>query len=138
VDTDVLIQTSQHRALQDIVDTDGYIALRRIEEEVLLDLSVHSHVIATGGSAAYSDPAMTHLKSDGLIVFLQVDLATLKSRVPDFSMRGLAKRPHQSFLELFAERAALYARYADITINCSDLTHEAVCENIIERMSSSP
>ena len=52
MDTDVLIQTSQHRTLQDIVDTDGYIALRSIEEEVLLGLSVHNHVIATGGTAA--------------------------------------------------------------------------------------
>ena len=134
VDTDVLIQSSQQRTLQDIVDADGYIALRHIEEEVLLGLSVHNHVIATGGSAAYSEPAMLHLKSEGMVVFLKVDLPTLKSRVPDFSMRGLAKRPDQSFLELFEERAVLYTRYADITIDCMDGTHEAVCENIIEQV----
>jgi len=132
MDTDLLIQTSQQRTLQDIVDTDGYIALRRIEEDVLLGLSVHNHVIATGGSAAYSDPAMAHLKSDGVIVFLDVDLATLKSRVLDFSMRGLAKRPNQSFQELFEERSVLYARHADITVNCVGLTQEAVCARIIE------
>jgi shikimate kinase len=132
VDTDVLIQTSQQRTLQDIVDRDGYTALRRVEENVLLGLSVHNHVIATGGSAAYSDPAMARLKSDGVTLFLEVDLATLKSRVLDFSMRGLAKRPDQSFAELFAERAALYTRHADITVNCVGLTQEAVCERIIE------
>jgi shikimate kinase len=134
VDTDVLIQTSQQRTLQDIVDRDGYTALRRVEEDVLLGLSVHNHVIATGGSAAYSDPAMAHLKSDGVTIFLEVDLATLKSRVLDFSMRGLAKRPDQSFAELFAERAALYTRHADITVNCAGLTQEAVCERIIEEV----
>ena len=51
VDTDVLIQISECRSLQAIVDTDGYRVLRCIEEDVLLNLDVRRHVIATGGSA---------------------------------------------------------------------------------------
>jgi shikimate kinase len=133
VDTDVLIQTSQNRTLQEIVDTDGYSGLRKIEEEVLLGISVRHHVIATGGSAAYSDPAMLHLKTDGLIIFLDVDLAELESRVADFSTRGLVKRPDQGFAELFDERYGLYKRYADVTIRSADLTHEEVCTRIIEQ-----
>ena len=132
VDTDVLIQTSQGRTLQDIVDTDRHLVLRKIEEDILLGLSLHNHVIATGGSAAYSAPAMCHLKSDGLIVFLDVDLATLESRVHDFRTRGLAKLPGQSFADLFHERFSLYTRYADITIKCAGLTQEDVCARIIE------
>jgi len=131
VDTDVLIQNSSGRSLQDIVDTDGYIALRRIEEEILLDLCVRHHVIATGGSAAYSERAMTHLKADGIAVFLDVDLATLTLRVTDFGVRGIAKRPDQSFKELFEERGALYRKYADITIDCAGLTQEGVCARIV-------
>ncbi len=53
VDTDVLIQTSQGRSLQDIVDTAGHLALRAIEEEVILGLALCHSVIATGGSAVY-------------------------------------------------------------------------------------
>jgi len=136
VDTDLLIQTSQGRNLQDIVDHDGYVALRHIEERVLLDLSVRNHVIATGGSAVYSDQAMAHLKSEGLAIFLDVDLATLESRIPDFSTRGLAKRPEQSLSELFAERFELYTKHADITIKCDKLTHEAVCARIVEEIRS--
>ena len=136
VDTDVLIQTSQGRTLQDIVDTDGYIVLRKIEEDALLGLCVQNHVVATGGSAAYSDQAMTHLKSDGVIILLDVDLVTLESRVSDFSTRGLAKRLDQSFAELFDERFALYTKYADITIKCAGLTQEDVCARIIEEIGS--
>ena len=66
VDTDVLIQTSQGRTLQDIVDTEGYMVLREIEERILLKLDCINHVIATGGSAVYSHAAMTHLKSNGI------------------------------------------------------------------------
>ena len=136
VDTDVLIQMSQGRTLQDIVDTDGYAVLRKIEEDVLLELSVHNHVIATGGSAAYSDQAMAHLRSDGVLIFLDADLVTLELRVPDFSTRGLAKRPDQSFAELFDERFALYTEHADITIKCAGLTQEDVCARIIEETGS--
>lgn len=134
VDTDLLIQTSQTRSLQDIVDHEGHLALRRIEEDVLLGLDCRNHVIATGGSAAYSHAAMTHLQADGIVVFLDVNLATLQARVPDFSTRGLAKRPDQTFADLFAERFNLYTRYADVTVNCSDLTHEEVCTAILQEL----
>ncbi|MBI4767708.1 MAG: shikimate kinase [Deltaproteobacteria bacterium] len=133
VDTDVLIQTSQNRKLQDIVDTDGYAVLRKIEEDVLLRLSVQNCVIATGGSAVYSERAMAHLKSNGLIIFLDVDLPTLESRVHDFSTRGLAKRPDQNLIDLYVERFVLYTKYSDITIISAGLTQEEVCTRIIEQ-----
>jgi shikimate kinase len=131
LDTDVLIQTSERRPLQEIVDSQGYMALRAIEERILLGIQCQGHVIATGGSAVYSHPAMERLRSDGVIVFLDVDLPTLESRVRDFAGRGLAKRPEQSFADLFAERVALYKKYAEITVNCSLLSHEEVCAEIM-------
>jgi len=132
VDTDVLIQTSQKRTLQDIVDTDGYAVLRKIEEDVLLGLSVHNCVIATGGSAVYSDSAMAYLKSGGLVIFLDVDIPTLESRIRNFRTRGLAKRPDQDFADLFHERFTLYTKYADITIKYAGLTQEDVCARIMD------
>ena len=131
LDTDVLIQTSERRPLQEIVDSQGYMALRAIEERILLGIECKGHVIATGGSAVYSQAAMVRLRADGVIVFLDVELPTLEARVRDFAGRGLAKRPEQSFADLFAERFALYKKYAEITVNCSLLTHEEVCEEII-------
>ena len=136
IDTDVLIQTREGRTLQDIVDKDGFMVLRRIEADVLLKLECRDHVIATGGSAVYSSDAMRHLKSNGIAVFLNVDLATLKSRVHDYDTRGLAKRPDQSVDDLFAERFALYRQYADITIDCVGLTHEEVCARIMKELGA--
>lgn len=134
VDTDLLIQSQHNRSLQDIVDTDGYLALRSLEADVLLKLTCRNCVIATGGSAVYSRAALFHLKSDGIVVFLKVDLGTLEARVHDFSTRGLAKRPEQTVADLFAERSALYDSYADITIECKNLTHEAVCAGIMTEL----
>jgi shikimate kinase len=131
-DTDVLIQISEGRSLQEIVDADGYMALRKIEEEILLRLDCRNHVIATGGSAVYSHVAMEHLKQGGFVVFLDVAMATLESRIRDFENRGLAKRPDQTLADLFQERHSLYRKYADMTVACTGLTHEQVCASIIE------
>lgn len=136
VDTDVLIQTSMGQTLQDIVDTQGYMALREVEERILLKLNCLSHVIATGGSAVYSHAAMMHLKSIGIVVFLNVELPVLETRIHDYATRGLAKRPDQSFEELFQERCTLYTKYADVTIECKHFTQEKVCEKILHVIMS--
>jgi shikimate kinase len=135
-DTDVLIQTAEGRSLQDIVDQEGYLALRAIEEKVLLGLDCRNHVIATGGSAVYSPAAMAHLKKDGVVVFLDVCLNTIKARVRDLTTRGLAKRPDQSIDDLFGERYVLYRKYADVTIDCTDRAHEDACARIIGELTA--
>jgi len=135
IDTDVLIQSKAGRTLQQIVDTDGHLALRHLEEQVLLHLHIQRHVIATGGSAPYSHKAMQHLKKNGIVVFLWVDPQTLLHRIGDFSGRGLAKRPDQTFEELYAEREALYERYADITIDAAAGDHDHVCAAILANLS---
>ena len=134
IDTDVLIQTRENRSLQDIVDRDGYLALRRIEEKVIAGLVCEGHVIATGGSAVYSECAMQHLLATGTIIFLDVDMKTLKARVRDYETRGLAKRPEQTVDDLFRERFVLYRKYAEITVNCIGLTHEEVCARIVAEL----
>lgn len=137
VDTDVLIQKEQGRSLQDIVDRDGYLKLREIEEKTISKLECRNHVIATGGSAVYSQAAMAHLKTDGIAVFLNADLQTLLARVKDFETRGLAKRPDQGVADLFSERHALYRKYADVTVDCEGITHEEVCAKIIKELKKS-
>jgi shikimate kinase len=135
VDTDILIEISQERTLQDILDSEGYLALRQIEEDVLLGVNVKNTVIATGGSAAYSHAAMTHLETEGIIIFLKISLETVYQRVHNFGSRGIAKRLDQSIQELFQERSILYRRYADITIDCNDLTHDETCGQIIDDLT---
>ncbi|MCA1808605.1 MAG: shikimate kinase [Kiritimatiellia bacterium] len=134
LDTDILIQTLHGRGLQDIVDREGHLVLRSIEEQVLLGIDVSRHVIATGGSAAYSEKAMQHLGRTGRIVFLDVSLPELQRRIHDFSRRGLAKRPEQTFDDLFHERLVLYRSYADVTISCTGLNQDEVCARIYESL----
>jgi shikimate kinase len=136
IDTDILIQRSAGKSLQEIVDTDGYLALRRMEEEVLLKLDCRDHMIATGGSAVYSPAAMEHLRADGFIVFLDVQIATLLSRVRDYETRGLAKHPDQTLEELFNERLILYRNYSDVTVRGEGLTQDEVCAVIVREIKA--
>jgi shikimate kinase len=133
VDTDLLIQGSHGRSLQNIVNSEGYMALRSIEEEILLGLNCDNCVIATGGSAVYSGAAMAKLSVDGLIVYLKTDLATLEQRALNVETRGLARRPGQSFADLYLERLPLYERYAEITVEAAGRSHEEICLLIIEK-----
>jgi shikimate kinase len=136
IDTDIIIQLREGRSLQNIVDSEGPMALRRVEEEIILSVNCQNHVIATGGSAAYSHTAMSHLKKSGIVVFLYTTIDMLKSRIRDYDTRGLARRPDQSLEDLFHERLALYQQYADITILNNNLTQEDVCVEILKKLQS--
>ncbi|MEW4561999.1 shikimate kinase [Bremerella sp. JC770] len=130
VDTDLIIQTSQQRTLQQIMDTDGFDRFCQIEEEAVLSLDVDRHVIATGGSVCYGPEGMAHLQSLGRIVFLKTSLNTLEQRLSNMATRGIALKPGQSLEQLLHERNALYEKYAEITIACDGLNVERICEQI--------
>ena len=134
VDTDLLIQVSRNLSLQEIVNSFGHREFLKIEEKTLKKLRLENHVIATGGSAVYSQPAMNILKTDGVIVFLDADLPSLKKRLTNFDSRGIARRPGQNLEDLFEERNRLYHMYADITVDCSDIAQDAVCGKIMEKL----
>jgi len=131
LDCDTLLAEREKRGLQEIVDGDGYLALRAIEERLLLSLPAGRYVIATGGSAVYSDRAMRHLKTLGPVIWLRLHLEELASRIDNFAGRGLAKRPDQSLADLYAERLPLYQRYADATVDCDGLSPEQVVAQIL-------
>lgn len=134
LDSDILIQLTEDCSLQDIIDNEGYMVLRQIEEDVLLGIDCENHVIATGGSAAYSEKAMLHLKQNGIIIFLDASLLTLRERIHNYETRGLAKRAEQSFADLFQERFELYTKYADISIDSNNRTQDQVCDDIYDQL----
>lgn len=131
VDTDLLIQTKEDQALQDIIIERGYMALRQVEENILLGMNCPNHIIATGGSAVYSRKGMQHLMQFGRVVFLKVPLTELQARINNEATRGIAKPASQSFTELFTEREALYLQYADVTINAYNKTPAEIVAEVM-------
>ena len=121
--------------MQQITDQSGYLVLRDIEEQVLLAENIIGKVVSTGGSAVYSEAGMAHLAQDSVVIFLDVPLAALEARISNFSSRGIARHPGQSFDDLFAERSVLYHRYANICVDCSALSIDDVLQKILRLLA---
>ena len=122
VDTDLLIEAKHDRPLQNIFDGLGYEGFCIEEERTLLQLEGEQQIISTGGSAVYSESAMSHLGSLGLRIFLNLPLEDVLSRVTNFEKRGIVCRPGQDLAELFKERHPLYLRYADQVIGTGGMS----------------
>ena len=116
IDTDIVIQQKQGARLNDIIEERGSDAFLEIEEQTILGINVSRTVIATGGSAVYSEAAMRHLKNNSTVVYLEVTLNELKKRLIDVKERGVVLKPDESIDEMFEKRALLYRKYADIFV----------------------
>ena len=122
VDSDTLIEEQYEKSLQNILEDEGYIKLREIENLVLKNLRLHETILSTGGSAVYSDEAMQHIQQYSKVIFLDVPFDQIIERVPSFLDRGFAKAPSQSIQEAFEERLELYKKYSHhIVSNTKDL-----------------
>jgi len=131
IDTDILIQERAGRMLQEILDTDGPDAFKRIEEEAILSLHPRRAVIATGGSVVFSGDAMAHLKSAGSIVYLEISYAEMEARLKNITTRGILLLPGQNLRKMYDERISLYETYADLTVACTGGDLESVVGSVI-------
>jgi len=122
VDADLVIQQRYGRTLQQIIEERGVDGFLACEEEVLCGLQVDRTVVATGGSAVYSDAAMRHLAGLGTIVYLSAPCASIERRVGALPERGVAMRGDVTTLAgLYAERVPLYERYAQVVLDVEGL-----------------
>lgn len=135
IDTDILVQERTGRLLQEILDEEGPAAFHAIEEETILTLCPKNTVVATGGSVVCSEAAMAHLKSTGVVVYLEISYGEMERRLKNITTRGIVLLPGQSLRQMYDERVPLYEKYADITIGCSEEDFETVVEDVIRRVN---
>ncbi len=65
VDADLVIQNQCDKTLQKLLDACGPDGFIEMENQVLSDMEFEHTVVATGGSAVYSEDAMRHLSGIG-------------------------------------------------------------------------
>lgn len=119
VDSDLVIQERYGKLLHELIQENGVEGFWKIEEEVNASLLQNRSVIATGGSVIYGDRAMEHLRSIGVVVYLQLPCEEVAQRLGDLDARGVTLKPGQTLEDLYRERIPLYEKYAHITIACS-------------------
>lgn len=118
MDCDLLIQHETGAMLADLIEERGPEGFIALENEILCGVNVENTVIATGGSACYSDEAMNHLRSIGTTVYLKVSYEELINRLGDLEERGVVMRqgPGMGLKGLLDERMPLYEKHADIIV----------------------
>jgi shikimate kinase len=131
LDTDIYVQAIEGKELQEIIDEKGIEEFCRIEESHIICIDIKNAVIATGGSAVYSEEAMRHLADNGTIVHLDLPFEEVQRRVTNLYTRGVVMEKGQTLAGLYEKRQPLYKKYAEITIQCSTRTHEQIVEEII-------
>ena len=119
LDADLVIQNKHGKTLQTLINEYGPQGFLDVENQDLQEINVHRTIIATGGSAVYSDRAMEHLRSIGTVVYLQISYKELANRLGDLQERGVVMKGGMgmSLADLYEERLPLYEKWADITVD---------------------
>ena len=131
IDSDLLIQKKHGKLLHELIAAHGNDGFLTLESEVNCSISEQNAVIATGGSAVYSESAMRHLASLGKIVYIHISYEEMEARLGDYAHRGVVMPDGYTLRDLYNERAALYETYAHVTVS-----GEGGMTRAIERIAS--
>lgn len=132
LDSDLLIQETYNKLLHQMIEQDGIDAFLEKEGEVNAGITGHKQVIATGGSAIYSNKAMTHLKEIGTVIYLRLSYESIKQRLGDLNQRGVTIKEGQTLKGLYEERIPYYEQFADRCIDCENKSIREIVTEIAE------
>jgi len=131
VETDDMIVSRDGRAIPDIFRQSGEDAFRRLEGEVLADLTLKSRdVIATGGGLPCRDERMDALRALGTVVWLRGDLPDLLERARRIGGRPMLERSPSEIEVLYRAREPYYAR-AHLTVDTGGLGVDQVVARML-------
>lgn len=134
VDSDLVIQEKEGKLLHEIISQRGVDGFWAIEEAVNVSMEADRTVIATGGSAVYGSRAMEHFQNIGTVVYLKLSFDAISDRLGDLNERGVTLRKGQNLIQLYEERAPLYEKYANITIECEHLSIREIVGQIAQKV----
>ena len=96
-----------------------------------MSCSLNNTILATGGSAVYSDKAMSYLNNHSMVIYLDIPISSVMQRVGDYSNRGFAEPSGKSPEDVFNQRTVLYKKWCHLTID-GTFDVGTVAENIIK------
>lgn len=134
LDSDLVIQEQEGKKLHELIEEHGADGFLQIEARVNASLNPKTAVIATGGSAVYSEYAMEHLRSIALICYLKLSYESIEERLGDLTERGVVLREGGTLQELYDERVPLYEKYANITVECDNKNIREIVIELAKRI----
>ncbi len=138
VELDSLIEQKAGKSILEIFRQDGEIAFRELEIEAAGEVSQEENiVIACGGGIVLNQINIDRLWQRSTIVYLTASPSVILRRTSNDSVeRPLLQvaNPAVAIRELLRFRRPFYERAADIKINTSKLSADAVAEQIKEKI----
>ena len=131
VDTDLMLQKSSGKPLQQMVDELGSDGFSKVEEDFVAGLSLENTVIATGGSVALEEHAMAHLKKNSVIVFVKLSYESIEQRLKNISTRGIAMKKGQTLKDLYDLRQPFYHKWADLIVEADGQEIEQTVASLV-------
>ena len=136
LDADLLIQERQGALLQELLDTHGTEAFLDMEKEAICSIDCRRTVIAPGGSCVLRSASMEHLKGLGRVLYLRLSFGELEHRITNLDSRGIAFAPGQDLRSVYDQRAPLYERWADLTLDVDGQSLRETLDHVIHAIQS--
>jgi shikimate kinase len=141
-DTDADVVEIDGREVSEIFIESGEAAFRALEREAVCEaLTSHGGVLALGGGAILDTETQADLRdyvaSGGVVVFLNVGLATAARRVGLAQSRPLlAGSPRAAWKRLMEERRATYESLATMIVETDGLSPREIATRIAEAVGA--
>lgn len=137
LDTDELIEEQQGRCISEIFATDGELAFRDMETQVLremLEQKKEGYVISTGGGMPVREENRTLLNQLGKVFYLKAKPETIYERVKGDTKRPLlqCENPLNRIQEMLGQRESAYEETSHHVIAVDEWKQQAIAENIRE------
>ena len=141
VDSDIWVIKACGKSIQDIIDTEGWNAFRRLEHSTIKQICTHDRqVVATGGGVVLDADNVKAIKNSGMVVWLDASAETIRKRMvedrnskhfrPALTDRGRI----EEIEDMLSQRNPYYMSASDFFIHTDDLPPGEITRRIIERL----
>lgn len=137
IDTDCLIEKIANMVITEIFETHGEKYFRKFERiAVKRAARLKNFVISTGGGVVLNPSNIVQLRKNGVIICLKARPEIILRNIGQNNDRPLlASGDHiEKIIKLLSERERFY-KFADFTIDVSDMTVDNVVSAVIEAYS---
>ena len=141
IDTDQTIEEQAGRTIREIFETDGEMAFRRMEADLLDDALAHQRcVISAGGGAVLARRNRKAIRSNGVCVWLTAPAEELQRRI-EADTRSAAQRPEltnrpglQEVEAVLQARLPVYEATAEHVVSTAGRSIEQVVDAVLETL----
>ncbi|MFH1479336.1 MAG: shikimate kinase [Candidatus Omnitrophota bacterium] len=132
LELDEIIEKKEGTSIKEIFEKKGEPYFRKLEKDVIKEISVKNGVVVSaGGGAIVDEENLTNLKRYGTLICLEASPDTILSRIGSSGSRPLLNvpDPKNKIEELLKKRKAFYKK-SDFLIMTDNLTVDKVVEEI--------